>query len=85
MVLISVYKYVVAGVLSILFMLLTSAAIVSAQPTAYCSGICDLAWSPVEENLLGAVDESGLWLVDTNMSESDPQFFPHEFCNQPEL
>jgi WD40 repeat protein len=74
---ISVYQYTVAGILTI-FILLASVTIISAQPYADCSGICDLAWSPVEENLLGAVDEFGLWLVDLNESESDPLFFSHE-------
>jgi hypothetical protein len=43
-----------------LFILLSNVAIVSAQPYRDCSGVCDLAWSPVEDDLLGAVNESGL-------------------------
>jgi WD40 repeat protein len=74
-----VNKCVVAGMLSI-FILLTSAGLVSAQPWRDCSGICNLEWSPVEENLFAAVDEFGLWLIDTNESNSPPQFFPHEFA-----
>ena len=60
-----------------LFILLGSVAIVSAQPYRDCTGVCDLAWSPVEKNLLGAVNEAGLWLY--RLNESDPVlFFPHE-------
>jgi WD40 repeat protein len=78
--LIPAFQDIVAAILCI-FILLASSTVVSAQSAADCSGICDLAWSPVEENLLGAVDEFGLWLIDTNESESDPQFFSHEFTS----
>lgn len=61
-----------------IFILLGSTTTVSAQPSAYCSGVCDLEWSPVEENLLGAVNEFGLWLVDMNESKSSPRFFTRE-------
>lgn len=77
--LIAAYKYVVVGLLS-MFVMLGSIAIVSAQPDTICRGICDLAWSSVEEDLLGAVDEFGLWLYDISEANNPPQFFPHEYA-----
>jgi WD40 repeat protein len=73
--LIATCAYVVIGILS-MFAALDNTTVVAEQRPGDCSGICDLAWSPVEENILGVVDEFGLWLYDTN--ETDAQFFPHE-------
>lgn len=71
-------KYVVVGI-GILLVLLANSSIVADQRPADCTGICDLAWSPAEEHLLGAVDERGLWLYDANESDSAPQFFSHKY------
>ncbi|MCA0455949.1 MAG: WD40 repeat domain-containing protein [Chloroflexi bacterium] len=59
-----------------ILMLLLNTSLVSAQPDTICTGICDLASSPTVENLFGAVNEFGLWLINTN--ESEAQFFSHE-------
>ena len=43
-----------------------------------CSGVCDLEWSPTDENLLAAVNHYGLWLYDIRESESKPALFPFQ-------
>jgi WD40 repeat protein len=74
---IAVSKSIVAVIL-IVFAAWGSARAAILPISTYCSGLCGIAWSPVEDHLLGAVDNLGLWLYDASEEEQSPQLFPQE-------
>src|SRR5688572_11296366 len=47
----------------------------SQTDVAVWCGVCDLAWSPVDNNLLAAVNKFGLWLYDASKRDSTPVLF----------
>ena len=64
------------------FAALITHTIVQAQSSSYyCHAICSFAWSPGEQNLLGAVNQYGLWLYRADDTDSEPRLFPYKHAH----
>ncbi|MEL6524249.1 MAG: hypothetical protein AAFQ07_00935, partial [Chloroflexota bacterium] len=50
---------------------------INAQPQ-FCFGVCDIEWSPSNDNLLAMITETGLWLYDANETNNAPVLYEIE-------